>query len=189
MAVMCALRFCFATSMPNRPWPAARSSTEIVPRLPARTIGASCIAAGAIIGAMLWAKSTLAGKNRPPAANDLRQPQERLAQHRVAQEPGGRGHRGRGTRVEELGADLAVRVPTVRLDQEAADGEVVAENPDAALGGPAALRDRRDVARPFADGAEEIELDAGPQRLGALVRPERLENQLRRGAGGRFHVR
>jgi hypothetical protein len=66
-------------------------------------------------------------------------------------------------------------VPTL-LDQEAHDGEEVAENADAALGCGTLLSQRDDVAWPFAYGAEQIEIDARAESRGPLIGQQRIEN-------------
>ena len=79
---------------------------------------------------------------------------------------------------EDAGVERQL-IAAVGLGQEADDGQVVAEDPDAALGRLALRRDRGHGVRAVADRGEQIELDGRAQRRRALVGLRGIEEQLR----------
>ena len=56
------------------------------------------------------------------------------------------------------------------LGENSDDGEVVAEDADAALGGRARARDGGGIARAFTDRSKHVEFDCGAEGVRALKR-------------------
>jgi len=81
--------------------------------------------------------------------------------------------------VEKRRRVLRQRISLLLLFQETHDREVVAKNPHAALGGPAAFRERRGRVGAFADRREYVQIDSRLHRRGVLVRVKRLEDPVR----------
>src|SRR5207249_2650832 len=121
----------------------------------------------------------LAREQRAPTPDDLGEAVELLPARGIPQESRDRGEAGRGARVEEGRADLVVLVSSCRFVQKPDDGEEIAKNADAPLGGPAAPRQRRRVPRPLSEGAEQIQLDGRAQRRRPPKGKQRLKDRLR----------
>ena len=118
----------------------------------------------------------LAGQNGMTGSHDLCEMRPRLEHRRVAEELDNRRHRGRRSRIEEDLARRRVSVCAVFLRDEPNRGQVVAQNPDAALGHSAALGQHRGRRWRFPQRAEDVDLDRGAKRRCPLIGDKRVEH-------------
>jgi hypothetical protein len=72
-------------------------------------------------------------------------------------------------------------IPVSAFREEAQDRQVVAEDPQAALGSSTPLGDRRRSVRTLVDRGEDVEIDGSLQRRCFLVSERRVEEKFRRG--------
>ena len=122
---------------------------------------------------------TLAGQHGVAVPDNVGQMRKGFMKSGIAQKARRRGQAGRRTRIEKSRAGRRVAILVALFAEQADDGQVVAQNADAAFRSRAVPGQGGDVARPFADGPEQVKFNGRAKRRGALMGGQGFKNESR----------